>query len=347
MVYKFANFVDISKIQELTNLFYKATGILTGILDLEGNILTASGWNEICTKFHRTHSKARDRCIESDTYISKILADNKNYKIYQCQNGLIDAVAPVIVQGKHIANVFTGQLLLDKPDLDFFIKQARELGFDESEYVRALLKIPIVEEERLKHIMGYLCGFAEILGEMGMKELKFLESQAEIQAANADLETSQKILIAALEELRDQYDKLQEKENLARESEKRWKYAIEGTGLIVWDWNINHSEVYFSKAYKSLLGFEANEFIGDTKEYISRIHPEDRKDVLREMRKYLDGDILFYHSEYRIKDKEGNYKWIISKGRVMERDQENKPTRMVGTLTDVTTRFQKTQKITK
>ncbi|AKL94012.1 PAS/PAC sensor hybrid histidine kinase [Clostridium aceticum] len=347
MTYKFADFVDISKIQELTNLFYKATGILTGILDLEGNILTASGWNEICTKFHRTNSKARDKCIESDTYIHKVLVENKNYKIYQCQNGLIDAVAPVIVQEEHIANVFTGQLLLGKPDLDFFIKQAREFGFDESEYVRALLEIPIIEEKRLKHIMAYLCCFAEILGEMGMKELKILESQAEIHTANEDLENSQKILIATLEELRDQYDKLQEKENFARESEKRWKYAIEGTGLIVWDWNINHNEVYFSKAYKSLLGFEANEFIGDTKEYINRIHPEDRKDVLREMRKYLDGDILFYHSGYRIKDKEGNYKWIVSKGRVMERDQENKPTRMVGTLTDVTMRFQKSQKIPK
>ncbi|SNS18351.1 PAS domain S-box-containing protein [Anaerovirgula multivorans] len=341
MEYKFTDLVDISKIQELTNLFYKATGILTATLDLEGNILTASGWREICTKFHRANLKSRSRCIESDTHISKMLVDNKNYRIYKCQNGLIDAVAPVVVQGKHIANIFTGQLLLDKPDLGFFIKQAKEFGFNESEYVKVLLEVPVIEEERLKHIMCYLCSFAEILGEMGLKELKLLESQAEVYAANEDLEASQKMLIATLEELRDQYDKLQQKENLTRENEKRWKYAIEGTDQIVWDWNIENNQVYFSKAYKSLLGFEANEFIGDTKEYLNRIHPDDRKGVMEEMTKYLNGNIIFYHNEYRIKDRDGNYKWIVSKGQITERNHEDKPIRIVGTLTDITTNSQK------
>lgn len=209
MEYKFINLVDITRIQELTNLFYKATGILTAILDLDGNILTASGWREICTKYHRTNLKSRSRCVASDTEISQLLSDNKTYKIYKCQNGLIDAVAPVIVQGKPIANIFTGQLLLDKPNLDFFIKQAREFGFNESEYIKALLEVPVIEEERLKHIMDYLTSFAAILGEMGLKEMELLESKAEIQAANEDLEASQKILIATLEELRDQYNKFQ------------------------------------------------------------------------------------------------------------------------------------------
>ncbi|MCC5909755.1 MAG: PocR ligand-binding domain-containing protein [Clostridiaceae bacterium] len=221
MEYKFTDLVDISKIHNLTNLFYKATGILTAILDLEGNILTTSGWREICTQFHRSNSTTRRRCTESDIHINKMLINNQSYKIYKCQNGLIDAVAPVIVREKHIANIFTGQVLLDKPDLEFFIKQAREFGFNESEYIKAVLEIPIIQEERLKYIMDYLCSFAEILGEMGLKELQLLESQAEIHAVNEDLKNSQKILIATLEELRDQYDKLQENENLAKKKENR------------------------------------------------------------------------------------------------------------------------------
>ncbi|AOT72506.1 PocR ligand-binding domain-containing protein [Geosporobacter ferrireducens] len=211
MEHKFVDLVDIAKIQELTNLFYKATGILTAILDLEGNILTASGWRAVCTKFHRVNIKSKSSCIESDTKINHLLRNGNKYTIYKCKNGLVDAVAPVFLQGKHVANVFTGQILFHKPNLDFFIKQAREFGFDESDYLKAVLEVPIIEEDRLEHIMNYLCSFAEILGEMGLKEVKHLESQAKIQAANEELEASQKILIATLEELRDQYDKLQEK----------------------------------------------------------------------------------------------------------------------------------------
>lgn len=211
MEYKFADIVDIAKLQELNNLFYKATGILTAILDLDGNILTASGWREICTKFHRENIHSRRSCIESDTEMNKLLLEDNKYSIYKCKNGLIDAMAPVFVQGKHIASVFTGQILFNKPDLDFFIRQGRKFGFDESDYLKALLDVPIIDEGRLEHVMNYLCSFAEILGEMGLKEIEQQEAQEKIQAANEELEASQRILIATLEELRNQYDKLQEK----------------------------------------------------------------------------------------------------------------------------------------
>lgn len=67
-----------------------------------------------------------------------------------------------------------------------------------------------MEKQKLKQVMNYLCSFAEVLGEMGLKELKQFETKAEVLAAKEELEVSQKILIAAFEELRVQYDRVKQ-----------------------------------------------------------------------------------------------------------------------------------------
>ncbi|HOU81524.1 MAG TPA: PocR ligand-binding domain-containing protein, partial [Methanoregulaceae archaeon] len=67
MKHSFSELVDVKRIQELADLFYKATGIPSAVIDPDGIVITGSGWQPICTAFHRVHPEARDRCIESDT----------------------------------------------------------------------------------------------------------------------------------------------------------------------------------------------------------------------------------------------------------------------------------------
>lgn len=157
-----------------------------------------------------------------------------------------------------------------------------------------------------------------------------------MQQTCEDLENTKEVLTAALEELRDQYAELQEKELIARQHEELWEYAVEGTGLIIYDWNVKNNQLFFTRTYKALLGFEATEFIGNRDEYVRRVHPEDRQKVVTMMEQTLKGKDGNYLNEYRIQNREGQYIWVRAKGKIVERNDNNQPLRVVGTLTDIT-----------
>jgi len=104
--------------------------MVTAILDLEGNIIIATGWQDICTRFHRIHPLTSSRCRESDTILAGRIQNGDRYTVYKCKNGLVDVAAPITIGGKHVGNFFTGQFFLEAPDKNFFIHQAEEFGFD-------------------------------------------------------------------------------------------------------------------------------------------------------------------------------------------------------------------------
>jgi len=121
-------------------------------------------------------------------------------------------------------------------------------------------------------------------------------------------------------------------------SEARWKFAIEGAGDGVWDVNVQTQEANYSKRWKEMLGFDENEQLHSRKEWIKRIHPEDKSRVLDAGDAYLEGKNNTYVVEYRLKCKDGEYKWMQSRGMLVSRDKDGKPLRMIGTQTDITER---------
>jgi PAS domain S-box-containing protein len=123
-----------------------------------------------------------------------------------------------------------------------------------------------------------------------------------------------------------------------RESEERWSFAIEGSGYGVWDWNLETGQVYYSLQWKTMLGYEDNEIENSLDEWKTRVHPDDIERVYREIHMHLDGQTRVYQSEHRLRCKDGSYKWILDRGKVISRTEEGKPLRAVGTHTDVTER---------
>jgi len=119
-------------------------------------------------------------------------------------------------------------------------------------------------------------------------------------------------------------------------AEERWRFALEGAGHGVWEWNVQTSRVLYSTQWKSQLGF-ADDEIGDMlDEWQKRVHPDDLPLALREIQRHLDGETPYYISEHRIRCKDGDYKWMLDRGKVMSRDDGSKPLLMLGTLTDIT-----------
>jgi signal transduction histidine kinase len=165
---KFTDLVDINAVRGLCQSFTALTGAVTAILDLEGTILVATGWQRICTQFHRVCPQTAARCRQSDTILAGRLQTGERYNVYRCQNGLVDVAVPIEVGGEHIANFFTGQFFFNAPDIDYFRRQAREFGFDESGYLTALAQAPVFTEAYVHKMMDFLTRLAQLIGEMGL-----------------------------------------------------------------------------------------------------------------------------------------------------------------------------------
>lgn len=121
-------------------------------------------------------------------------------------------------------------------------------------------------------------------------------------------------------------------------SERRWSFALDGSGDGVWDWNMRNDTMFFSQAWKSGLGY-ADEDIGNgLDEWSKRVHPDDLQRALDTLQRHFDGELPSYVCEYRMQRKDGSWAWILDRGKVVERDAQGKPLRAIGTHSDVSWR---------
>lgn len=185
---KFLELVDISELRELCESFTALSGAVTAILDLEGTILVATGWQDICSRFHRVNPRTACRCTESDTVLAGQLKKGEAYSVYKCKNGLIDVAVPIIVGGEHVANFFTGQFFFHPPDEEAFVVQAEEFGFDKKSYLEALHNVPVFSEQQVRTMMEFFMCLARIIGEMGLAGKRREESNRELRKYQEHLE---------------------------------------------------------------------------------------------------------------------------------------------------------------
>ncbi len=185
--YGIKDLLDLDKLHYIFDKFTQSTGFTIGFLDHpQLNILLATGWRDICTKFHRGCKISDDICTISNKHLIFSLTEPKQIKIEACDNGLIDCATPIIIKGKHIATLATGQLLLEAPDLDRFKLQAKMYGFDEQAYLDALKEIPIVTEETLSNITLFLGEIASLISEMGYTNLIIKENSIKLELEVAE-----------------------------------------------------------------------------------------------------------------------------------------------------------------
>jgi len=120
-----------------------------------------------------------------------------------------------------------------------------------------------------------------------------------------------------------------------KESEFLWKFAIEGSGGGVWDWDVANEKVAYSKRWKQLLGYAEDEVGDSLDEWNKRIHPGDKADALAAVTRHFEQKTPSYSSEHRLLCKDGGYKWILTRGSVVDRDGAGNPLRAIGIHTDI------------
>ena len=121
-----------------------------------------------------------------------------------------------------------------------------------------------------------------------------------------------------------------------RASEFRWKYALEGAGDGVWDWNRGTGEVLYTRRWKAMLGYADAEVADTHGAWRMLIHPADLAATLQVLGDYLNSTSAVYEAEFRMACRDGSYRWMLARGMAVTRDAAGLPLRTIGTHTDIT-----------
>ena len=127
-------------------------------------------------------------------------------------------------------------------------------------------------------------------------------------------------------------------EKALRNSEERWRFALEGAGHGVWDWDVATDTVLFTPRCREIMGFKDDEMGSHRQDWLACIHPEDYPDCERAMRDCLKGNTPVFISEHRVRGKDGRYLWLLDRARVVARNPEGRALRVLGTHTDISVR---------
>lgn len=319
MSFNLSDLIDVEKTRKLLENFSSAVGVSTAIIDLDGSVLVASPWQRVCTNFHRQNETTCRRCIESDTVLASDLLEGKTFSLYLCLNGLTDAASPIIIEGKHLANAFIGQFFTEKPDLEFFRRQAKEFGFDESAYLAAVSEVPLVAKETLPSILSFLTSFAEMTADLGLRQLRQLEAEKELKDARLKLEV--------------QNEKLQ-----ASEKDLNRAQAVAQIGN--WRMDVQQNVLHWSDETYRMFGFPKR--VPLTYEtFLAAVHPDDREMVDQSWQAALSSG--HYNIEHRIMVGDA-VKWVHEHAE-LEFDERGALQGGFGTVQDITERKQMIERI--
>ena len=114
-------------------------------------------------------------------------------------------------------------------------------------------------------------------------------------------------------------------------AEERWKFALEGPGDGVWDWDVRSNKFFYSARWKEMCGYADDEIGDSADEWRSRVHPDDLPHALAEMRRHLRGTNPLYDVEYRVRHRLGHEMWIRDRGKAVSFGSDGRPLRVVGT----------------
>ena len=293
------DFIDFEKVNTLLEGFNKSTGFVTAILDLDGNVLSKSGWRQICTDFHRVHPVTSEKCTISDTKLAGKMAEGEKYHFYKCLNGLVDVAVPLIIKGEHIANLFSGQFFFEEPDIDFFRNQAEKYQFKNDTYLKALEKVPVVSEEKVKIAMDFLLEMTLLISEMTQQRIDQIELN----------------------------DSLKENEEKFRNIFER---SIVGKSMTTLD-----GKLITNKAFRDILGYSADEL--SKLKWQDITHPDDVENDSKNIAALISGEKTTARWEKRYIHKSGRIVWVdIST--VLQHDQKGNAIYFITGIIDITER---------
>ncbi len=171
-----------------------------------------------------------------------------------------------------------------------------------------------------------------------------MENELKIQNSYEELSAVYSQLAAAEEELRAQYDELLNRERELRNSEERYKLALEITNDGILEWEIGTDRYFVSDRWHTILNCDKSNNDSFLIYLKKIVHIQDMPNILRAYIKHAKNKEETFKSEFRLKTFDGGYKWIYFKGKLI-RDDDKKPLKLIGSLTDISERIEFQEKI--
>ena len=304
--------LDVPALQSLMDDFYALTRIPMGLIDLEGRVLTGAGWQKICTEYHRKHPETLGHCLESDTRLTAGIRAGE-YRLYKCMNHMWDAATPVLVDGKHLGHLFTGQFFFDDelPDYELFRAQAKRYGFPEEEYMAAIEAVPRLSRTSIETAMAYFIKLATLISQLSLGNLKLSGILAEREALMQSLEKSRQRLASAQE--------------LAH--------------LGSWELDLVDNQLTWSDEVYRIFGLQPQEFAASYEAFLEAVHPDDRTMVDAAYSGSLREGRDTYEIEHRVLRRSGEIRHVHEKCTHF-RDDAGAIIRSMGMVHDITERKQ-------
>lgn len=190
------DFIDFNSVTSALSGNPMMKHLFLAVTDLDGNALTSTPWRRVCRDFHRVNANTNTKCLQSDKVLANSLNHGESYALYTCFNNLTDAATPIVVEGERIGNLVVGQVFLAPPDMDFFMRQAVESGFDREEYLAAISEVPVVEESELRDVMQFYSGITSMVGKIARQARSYKEMTDRLVQRTAELEYVNKELEA-------------------------------------------------------------------------------------------------------------------------------------------------------
>ena len=180
---------------------YAVTKIGFAVIDLKGNVLAATGWQDICTKFHRANPQTLWNCLESDLLLTQGVAPGE-FKTYKCKNNMWDIVTPIVIGKNHVGNLFSGQFFFDDETIDRsqFAEQAEKFGFDKDAYLSALDSVPRWNRAVVRNLMQFYVKLSEMISKLSYSNFKLSKSlstqkliERQLRQSHHDLKHAQEV----------------------------------------------------------------------------------------------------------------------------------------------------------
>lgn len=134
---------------------------------------------------------------------------------------------------------------------------------------------------------------------------------------------------------------LKEQEIKLKISEERFKFALEASTEGVWDWDLSTNNVFYSAQSMKILEQESLDIFDNPERWDQIVHPDDLAKYYSEIQDHFANITPFYENYHRVLTSSGKYKWILDRGKVIERDASGKPLRVIGTHTDISSQKEK------
>jgi PAS domain S-box-containing protein len=228
--HSFKNMVEISRLEAIFKRFSQATGFTIGLISYpDQETLISTGLGDVCSRFHRVNPRSLPDCQRNCLERTSHLTADVEMTIHHCRTGMIDGVVPIVIEGAHLANLMTGQVLFEEPDPQRFARQAADYGFDVDSYLAAIGRVPVVTEDDFRSALQLFSDMALLLAELGLANLKTRES-----------------VLAA------------------RESEAKYRDLVESSSDWIWEVDGQGIYTYASPQVEDILGYTPDEVVGKT-----------------------------------------------------------------------------------